>query len=675
MTGRGSILSAAMLVAVVLTPAWGDWDDGGGEASAGPPARGAGLHLADTKRIGFDYQMNDGAGFVWNIQYYGTVGSGTNNAYSGGMYCQVNGTNVRSNGQGWVSEAGDEVEIGPYSVHNVSAWRRIKVYKDQGLARWLDILKNTTGSDLGITVQVFSNTCWPVGNIRSVTGKDNVTDKDWAFTTQTVAGNPAPALLHVFGDKRSKLRPNVRIQNNQIYLAYNITIPANQTVILCHFESQGNSAEEMLKGLGKFRARKLLEDLPRDVRKMILNFSLGGGLDDIDLERSESSDLVVRHNGDPILGEVANETFAVKTLFGELKLPADRVLGMVSPSAEEREVRFVLSDGQVISGQPGDSPILLNLPTGGQLKIPLAEIRQWSYRITEKRPDEIKFVGPIALLRTGDRLAFDPAATQLKFRTRNGVLDLRPDQLQEIVLDSEDQGVHQAMFLNGTHLGGFLEPENVALKLRLDRTLDIPRDLLARITFATESVPDESLTHVLLTNGDELFAVVKKDVLRLETEFGTPDIKPENLQSLQLLPNRLGGVMVQLWNSSILRGRLTDANLAFQVAPGTTLNVHASQVVYMVMSSSLPPQQLMEQVAALVAKLGSESYEDREKATEALKRLDPAVAPALRKFLTTGDPEVRERIQRVLEHLEGNKGGTPTPPNPMIMMQRGMIMR
>ncbi|KKK70263.1 hypothetical protein LCGC14_2925740, partial [marine sediment metagenome] len=63
-------------------------------AAPAAPRDTAGLHIPNTKRVNFTWQTNDGAGYRWDVQYYGSIGNGTNNAYAGGMYCQVWGSNV-----------------------------------------------------------------------------------------------------------------------------------------------------------------------------------------------------------------------------------------------------------------------------------------------------------------------------------------------------------------------------------------------------------------------------------------------------------------------------------------------------------------------------------------------------------------------------------------------------
>ena len=51
------------------------------------------------------------------------------------------------------------------------------------------------------------------------------------------------------------------------------------------------------------------------------------------------------------------------------------------------------------------------------------------------------------------------------------------------------------------------------------------------------------------------------------------------------------------------------------------------------------------------AQLGSESYRDREDAAKALVAMGRSIAPLLRPHLKSRDPEIRQRIQDILEKL------------------------
>jgi HEAT repeat protein len=58
-----------------------------------------------------------------------------------------------------------------------------------------------------------------------------------------------------------------------------------------------------------------------------------------------------------------------------------------------------------------------------------------------------------------------------------------------------------------------------------------------------------------------------------------------------------------------------------------------------------------EEISALVRKLGSEEYQVREKATEALRAIGPAARSALEKAVENPDAEIRERASRLLREI------------------------
>ena len=217
-----------------------------GAAAGGNPPAGTsgkrGLHIPRTKRVSFNWRVNDGAGFMWDVQYYGSIGQGTNYAYSGGLYCQVSGSSVTGSGVGWMNDAGDEIEIGPYNRNNIRCYRRVKIYKDRGLARWLDIFENPGSAAQTVPIAIYSCTNYTVNQTVTSTGGGVFGQKDWAFVTKT-SNAQTPALLHLVCGKRSKLRPTVQVQSNQIYVRWNLTIPAGKTAVLCYFESQATRSK------------------------------------------------------------------------------------------------------------------------------------------------------------------------------------------------------------------------------------------------------------------------------------------------------------------------------------------------------------------------------------------------------------------------------------------------
>jgi hypothetical protein len=123
-------------------------------------------------------------------------------------------------------------------------------------------------------------------------------------------------------------------------------------------------------------------------------------------------------------------------------------------------------------------------------------------------------------------------------------------------------------------------------------------------------------------------------------------------------PVHLGRVVMELWDGTIIRGQLTQQELAWQIVPGPKISVSICQFTKLVRAHSQPPGQLKEQVEKLIGQLGAESYLDRQKATEDLTKMGKAILPLLQSHLKDNDPEIRQRVADIIEAL----GGTPKAP-------------
>ncbi|MGB2822625.1 MAG: hypothetical protein WBF17_16695 [Phycisphaerae bacterium] len=625
-------------------------------AAPGAPAGGlakSGLHLAAGKAVSLPRILNDGAGYRWDIQRYGSIGQGTGSAYSGGLYLYVNGSRVMFSGRGWANADGDEVEMGPYVRSSLRVYRRIKVYRDRGLARWLDIFENPTSQPIAVSVRIWSDMIAIVRQTVTSSGRNSFTSQDHAFVTACQIGS-APPLMHYVCSPRSKVRPTVTVRSDDIYVYYKFTVPAGDAVVLCYFESQDRSAAALVKLMKAFRPSAALKDLPASLRRRLINMPALGGYGGVELQRSSSSDVVHNRHGDPIFGTIINESFHLETLFGPMTVPASQVIGLASAAGESRQFRVLLTGGQIVAGRLADDARLeLRMPVGAVLRVPFADVRQCAFRISKQRPEEIAFAGPLIVLRTGDRVAFDPASVKLSFRTRHGVVRLAPEDLLTVALDKEANGVHRATFLNGSRLAGFLEPRRIPLRLKLGPEATVSRDLMAEVRFAAEEKPDPALDAVVLSNGDELFGRLAEETLTLQTRYGKAALSPENVRAISFSRTHLGRASLELWDGSVLRGQCGKETLAFQIAPSTKLDICISHYSHLRRSGALPPKAVLEKLRRLLGKLAAESYKDRQAATAELVRMGKGILPILRKHLGASDPEVRQRVEDVIRRLGG----------------------
>jgi hypothetical protein len=239
----------------------------------------------------------------------------------------------------------------------------------------------------------------------------------------------------------------------------------------------------------------------------------------------------------------------------------------------------------------------------------------------------------------------------------------------EVVLDNQGNGVHRAVFLNGSRLGGFLAPTKLKLKLKIGRELEVGRDKIIRLRFAAEARPDPGLTVVRLSNEDELYGQILQEKIQLVTRYNPIPLLPENIRAIRKTGQQ---VVVEMWNGSVHKGRLGQEELAFEIKPGPKVTVHTQHVLSVVRPRPLPPEATRKIVDELVALLGAESYKERQEATEKLIKMQ-GIGSLLIKHLKHTDPEVRQRIEEILEKM----GGVKVPPAvvPAMKFQRALFIQ
>ncbi|HUT61136.1 MAG TPA: hypothetical protein VNA25_25085, partial [Phycisphaerae bacterium] len=105
--------------------------------------------------------------------------------------------------------------------------------------------------------------------------------------------------------------------------------------------------------------------------------------------------------------------------------------------------------------------------------------------------------------------------------------------------------------------------------------------------------------------------------------------------------------------------RLEEAQLRFRILPGPEVRVPVDQVIGMTCLIRGSPEDFPRRVAQLIARLGSDRFQEREAATEDLIRLGQVVVPMVEPLLEHSDLEVRERVRIILKRLRGRMVAPP----------------
>ena len=258
-------------------------------------------------------------------------------------------------------------------------------------------------------------------------------------------------------------------------------------------------------------------------------------------------------------------------------------------------------DGQIVSGKSPGAELNLTLSDGGpsatssgpsgDLAIPLDQVRSGPTRSTNPALRDVAPAGPLVVLRTGDQLLLDAASLKLDFTTRHGKLQTVLGSDLPSHMDNASNGVHRAIFANGSTLGGLLEgdswPSPSSLRARAQD--ELPRNLIFRFVFGDPPDPDPSNPRFVLVNGDDLYARFTAASLKIDTEFGpATDIKPGDIQRADSAPSSLTRVQVTLLDGTVLRGQFDDKELGLQLTPSTSLRISTAQIVSVEQTHALP---------------------------------------------------------------------------------------
>ena len=542
------------------------------------------LHIPAGRSVSSSWVTTDSAGFRWDIYLnYGQVNDGTNDAYDGGMQLQISGSTMSVSQQGRLSKAGDEVEIGPWRRGSVNIYRRIYVDKKESYCRWIDIFENTATSAQTLTLRYYSNMGSSTQSSFTTSGQSDLGPKDWGIVTGS-SGTSRPAVIHIFATKNAKVRPRFQFRrsDDNLYYHHTLKIPAKKTGALCCIEAQRRPMSAAQRFLKEFKVERELKKIPPALRRIILN--MGGAmltLGSLELPRHEDHDMVVQRGGNELLGTIQNAQYVIETLQGKLTLPADKIVGLHAPAGAGDRIKLGLTDGQVLVGKLDGGTVKLKLTNGNMMSLAMDMIDTAAYRVSPKRPEQIAFRRPMIVLRNGQQLFFKQNDVDWVFHTQYGRIKLKPENLNSIVLDTPDGGLHRAIFSNSSILSGLLVQEDLNMSLDLGGKLGVKRYLTQRFAMPTPSRDGPELGQLQLRNEDVLAGRIADNAIKIDTaDKEQVNVRGGDIASVTVPEGAsLGVLRIKLHNGTTVDGTLAGKTIAFQIIPGPKLDIYVGHIV------------------------------------------------------------------------------------------------
>ncbi|OPX24100.1 MAG: hypothetical protein B1H04_02805 [Planctomycetales bacterium 4484_123] len=539
------------------------------------------IHIPAGTTVSFPWVRTDALGFRWDIAGNGGIADGTNDAYDGGMQLRVNTASFPSYGSARLSKDGSEIEIGPWRQGSVAVSRRIRINRQAGYCRWIDIFENTGAEKVTLAVLYYFDMGEATSNTRTTSGKAQLSGKDWGIVTAGAPGSPRPAVVHVFAMASAKLKPRLEFRPHSDDLHYRIrlTIPPRRAVALCFFEAQRRPFARAAEFLQNFKPTRELRGVPPELRRILLNMPgiplLAGS---VELDRSQEADLIVPVSGGRLRGRIANRRFVLKTEFGEVNLAAAELIGLARPSGSTERLLAVLTDGQVVAGELVSGPIVLHMGSGNELKVSPADLRQLSFRISPERPEEIPQTRAMVVLRGGARLAFDHQGLTFKFLTAHGEVHLPANELRAIELDTPNGGLHRAIFQNGSVLSGLLADPRVKLRLSMKLPMDVPRQRVRRFIMPPREEDHQRHDRLTLRNGDVLLGQLADPSWTVQTKLGKVVARIGEVAKAEFSAVSPGQVKLTLRDGTRISGQFGTERIGFHAAPAVNLHIHVSHI-------------------------------------------------------------------------------------------------
>ena len=206
-------------------------------------------------------------------------------------------------------------------------------------------------------------------------------------------------------------------------------------------------------------------------------------------------------------------------------------------------------------------------------------------------------------------------------------------------------------FKNGSVLDAPILNNEVEVTSPIFGKIKIKREEVAMLTFTRDQSEPVGMTTFILKNGNTLLGKIFDQTLSIKAKYGKIKVKPQNIRSIEAKDDK-GTYAISLWNGTVLTGKFEKSTIAINILPGPKLNIDIASMKQIIRAVKSTADELRTEIIKLITLLGSDSYSDRESAQKKLTNMGAKILPILKKKLSVADPEIRQRLKKIIEDLE-----------------------
>ncbi len=640
----------------------------------------------------------DKLGNSWNVEQNGNLGRvGNNMMVNSGLSLYVNNQQFYTY-QPMMTADGKE-----YVLHNrqnssmmgLQVVRRVRLLEKQGVMRYLEILTNATSNPVTINVSLRTNFS---GNYKSYITNDGHSNvvmlgaRESGVLVMPGSSQVNRAFVFSLCSGKSTLKPSISSQNKYaLSFQYNVSLVPGQTVVLAHAVSQvplPNSFDRkaMRRLFRPVELDRLQSVIPAELRKLVINYKgaaspggvslmAGTSVEGLGVDRS-SRDTLALGEKTRLLGKATCSSLKIKTVYGEAKIPFEKVAALVGGNRGRRDVsRVFLRDGQVFTGDVEVKGLRFVMAGGGNMNL---DVRNLDRLVLGEVADEGKWDrNVVAMVETfgGDRLAVvDGEALAFSGMTSWGDLNFTLEDIVWMAPQEEEAVGHYVEFKNGARSFVYLDGDRVAMDSAFFGKQNVKiheiRAVVTRVSIdrseAGKSLGMEEgpviLEPYLKVGGDQrIIGKVTNSQLRVLTHAETVELRPGEIRLMKNVSDEAGlnggaaddeaVFRFELWGGGIITGYLAENFLSLRVR-GEAWRVPLRDVRELVTPVPQLSETVRKDLSRLIRQMGSVEWQVRERATEELLEFGYLAKSILeQEYQTNNDPEVRRRIGQVLARL------------------------
>jgi len=637
----------------------------------------------------------DRKGNSWNFQQNGTLGRIGSSMMNTGLALYINNNQFYSQYPMMTKDGKEFVLAGRQgsSFGGLQVTRRMYLDEQQGVLRTLEIFQNASAADITASVEVRNNFS---GNYKTYvtnmgTPSVNVLERSETGVLVTPSStNQKEAYVFTFRSSKSGLNPTITSQSRYVVSAhFQLVVPAGETRCILHTTTQApipsNFDRRTLSQI--FRPTVLqrhLSMVPKELRPKIANFSLGNeaqglallsatSIDSLGVKRSRK-DILAVGEATRLVGSSACGTLNIKSDFGDTKVAFEEVAAIVGGNRGRRDRgKLFLKDGQVLGGAIKADGFRFILHSGNVMDLDVRNLDRLvraADNQNEKWPEEI---AAFVETHSGDRLAVKSGAgSKLKLISPWGTVEVGLDEILSISTQDTEPVGHLVELRNGSRFFAFLGGDRFVFDNPSfgEQSLSPSRihAIVSRQAIEADDSEDRVLDfqaprltqpYVTLRGQQRLVGRVMNPQVTLLAEGEWLRVAPETVryilnlsEDFEMTPTDTPPFRAELWGGGLVAGHLRERTLDVEVLD-TTWRVPVSEIFQVVVPTPRISDTARQSIAEWIRKLGDDTWDIRERATEELAEFGYLAKPQLLEALSqSSDPEVGRRVELLLSRLE-----------------------